>query len=342
MEELQMELTGKNIVYIGGFGGIGVETSKLLVKNGVANLMILNKTWNESAYNEIYLVDTNSVCQFMAFDVTAGLAETRSIFAKIVEKLGHIDVLINGVGICEERDFDLIISTNLMGTINTTLVAYDHMDKSKGGRGGVIVSIASVAALTPFVILPIYSATKGGILTFTRALAALKPKTGITLSTICPGPTETSQWTRMNSSICKEIDFKGYARGRKHTLQSPAECAINIVKAIKTNENGATWMCDLGQLKLVEIKNFWTPPCGKGQCCETAEQRNNTPCGSVERQETKQNQDGKQRDKPNQDQEEGLQNKTTEKVAALPPRKRKYEVSDLGRDMQNMKTSLNS
>lgn len=35
---------------------------------------------------------------------------------------------------------------------------------------------------------------------------------------------------------------------------------MNIIKAIETHANGATWMCDLGQLKLVEIKNFWMPP----------------------------------------------------------------------------------
>lgn len=48
-------------------------------------------------------------------------------------------------------------------------------------------------------------------------------------------------------------------RGRSFPTQKANDCAKNITKAIEAHKNGATWMCDLGQLKLVEIKNFWTP-----------------------------------------------------------------------------------
>ncbi|XP_011182878.2 alcohol dehydrogenase isoform X2 [Zeugodacus cucurbitae] len=259
MEEVVLDLSGKNVVYIGGFGGIGLETCKQLLQKGLANLMILDQAWNESAFKDINVVDTKSVCQFMAFDVTCGLEETRKVFARIVEKFGHIDVLINGAGICDERDYDLIISINFTGTINATLVAYDLMDKSRGGRGGVVVNISSVAALTPFPVLPIYSATKGGILNFTRALAQLEPKTGITLYTICPGLTDTTHWENVHYFLGKDLQLRERSRRIVQT-QPIADCAMNIIKAIETHANGATWMCDLGQLKLVEIKNFWTPP----------------------------------------------------------------------------------
>ncbi|XP_014097417.2 alcohol dehydrogenase isoform X2 [Bactrocera oleae] len=259
MEEVVLDFNGKNIVYIGGFGGIGLDTCKHLVQKGIANLMILDLAWNESAFKEINVVDTKSVCQFMAFDVTSGLEETRTIFTQIVDKFGYIDVLVNGAGICDERDLDLIISINFTGTINATLVAYDLMDKSKGGKGGVVVNISSVAALTPFPSLPIYSATKGGILNFTRALAHLEPKTGITLYTICPGPTDTKHFEHVHCFQGRDLKWKEKTR-RLVKAQSPGDCALNIIKAMEMHANGATWMCDLGQLKLVEIKNFWTPP----------------------------------------------------------------------------------
>ncbi|XP_054745072.1 alcohol dehydrogenase [Anastrepha obliqua] len=258
MEEVLMELTGKNIVYVGGFGGIGLETCKQLLQKGVANLMILGKAWNESAYKELNSVDPQRVCQFIEFDVTCGLERTRTVFAQIAEKFGNIDMLINGASISDEKDYNLIIATNFTGTINATLVAYDLMDKSRGGKGGVVVNISSVAALTPFHVLPIYSATKGGILNFTRALAHLEPKTGITLYTICPGITDTKHWDNVH---CFQGKYLGLKERSRHAFpsQSTLDCATNIIKAIQAHKNGSTWMCDLGQLKMVEIKNFWFP-----------------------------------------------------------------------------------
>nr|XP_014097419.1 alcohol dehydrogenase isoform X1 [Bactrocera oleae] len=260
MEEGKMDLNGKNIIYIGGFGGIGLETCKELAQKGVANLMILYKTWNESAFKELNSVDLRCVCQFTQFDITCGLEKTRLLFKQIAEKFENIDVLINGAGICDERDFDSIIAVNFTGTINATLVAYDLMDKCRGGKGGVVVNISSVAALTPFPVLPIYSATKGGILNFTRALAQLEPKSGITLYSICPGITNTKHWDDVHHFQGRELCFKEKMRSRPFPTQTPSDCAKNIIKAMEAHKNGVTWMCDLGQLKLVEIKNFWTPP----------------------------------------------------------------------------------
>ncbi|XP_017493498.1 PREDICTED: alcohol dehydrogenase-like isoform X2 [Rhagoletis zephyria] len=259
VEENTFNLYAKNVVYIGGFGGIGVETCKQLLQKGVANLMILDKTWNESAHKELNAVDTQRVFQFMEFDITCGLDKTRQVFARIMEKFGYIDVLINGAGICDEQDYDLIIAVNFTGTINATLVAYDLMDRSRDGQGGVVVNISSVAALTPFPVLPIYSGTKGGVLSFTRALSHLEPKTGITLYTICPGITDTKHWDNVNYFQRKSLHLKERSRGKTFPSQTPVDCATNIVKIIEANQNGSTWMCDMGQRKMVEIKNFWCP-----------------------------------------------------------------------------------
>ncbi|XP_049317411.1 alcohol dehydrogenase [Bactrocera dorsalis] len=358
MDEVGFDLNGKNVIYIGGFGGIGLNTCKQLVQKGVANLMILDQVWNESAFNEINVVDTKHVCQFMAFDVTCGLEETRAIFTRIVEKFGHIDVLINGAGIADERDFDLIIATNFTATINATLVAYDLMDKSKGGKGGVVLNIASVAALTPFPSLPIYSATKGGILNFTRALALLEPKTGIKLYTICPGPTSTKHFEDVHCFLGKNLIVSERLR-RLVKPQLPADCAMNIVKAMETNANGATWLCDMGQLKLVEIKNFWTPPHKRNK--EAEQKKGSEPNKEAEQnKETERTKELEQNEKTSQTAETVQKGETSQKEASaeqakatvrnpteqvtaekktdetMPLRKRRYLICDLGRDMQNI------
>lgn len=63
------------------------------------------------------------------------------------------------------------------GVIHSTLIALDYMDKSKGGQGGLIVNISSVAGLEPSGMFAVYSAAKCGLTAFTRALAVNYQKT---------------------------------------------------------------------------------------------------------------------------------------------------------------------
>lgn len=58
-----------------------------------------------------------------------------------------------------------------LGVINSTLTALEYMDKSKGGKGGLIVNISSVAGLQPTPLMAIYSAAKTGVTTFTRGMS---------------------------------------------------------------------------------------------------------------------------------------------------------------------------
>lgn len=110
------------------------------------------------------------------------------------ERFGHFDVVVNGSGLMNDRLVELTIQINLvstkklgsslnnfinliylhfqkLGVINSTLTALEYMDKAKGGKGGLIVNISSVAGLQPTAIMAIYSAAKTGVTTFTRAMA---------------------------------------------------------------------------------------------------------------------------------------------------------------------------
>lgn len=58
-----------------------------------------------------------------------------------------------------------------LGLINSSLLALEHMDQTKGGRGGLVVNISSVAGLQPTPLMAIYSAAKHGVTAFTRGLA---------------------------------------------------------------------------------------------------------------------------------------------------------------------------
>lgn len=92
-------------------------------------------------------------------------------FEEVITQMEYIDVLINGATLCKESDIDATIAVNLTGLINTTTTVLPYMDKSKEGRGGLIVNIASVTGLDPSPVFCVYSAAKFGVIGFTRSLA---------------------------------------------------------------------------------------------------------------------------------------------------------------------------
>jgi 2-hydroxycyclohexanecarboxyl-CoA dehydrogenase len=113
-----------------------------------------------------------------------------------MQTFGKIDILINNAGWDKFGPFventpefwDAIISLNLMGQVYCTRAVLDHMIERKTG---VIVNIASDAGKVGFRGEVIYSAAKGGVIAFTKALAKEVGEHGVRLNSVAPGPIET-------------------------------------------------------------------------------------------------------------------------------------------------------
>jgi 2-hydroxycyclohexanecarboxyl-CoA dehydrogenase len=124
-------------------------------------------------------------------------AAVRSAFQRVVDELGEIDVLVNNAGIdviepfvkSTEDTWDKIIAVNLKGTIACCRAVLDSMMERKSGK---IINIASDAARVGSSGEAVYSATKGGIMSFTKTLAREMARNSITVNCVCPGPTETA------------------------------------------------------------------------------------------------------------------------------------------------------
>jgi 2-hydroxycyclohexanecarboxyl-CoA dehydrogenase len=112
-------------------------------------------------------------------------------------ELGPVDVLVNNAAIdvigrfvdSDPGTWDRIIAVNLRGTIAMTRAVLDGMIERGGGR---IVHIASDAGRVGSSGEVVYSATKGGIIAFGKALAREVARHGITVNSVCPGPTDTA------------------------------------------------------------------------------------------------------------------------------------------------------
>lgn len=111
--------------------------------------------------------------------------------------LGPVNLLVNNAAVdvigrfvdSDPATWDRIIAVNLRGTIAVTRAVLDGMIEHGGGR---VVLIASDAGRVGSSGEVVYSATKGGVIAFGKALAREVARHGITVNSVCPGPTDTA------------------------------------------------------------------------------------------------------------------------------------------------------
>jgi NAD(P)-dependent dehydrogenase (short-subunit alcohol dehydrogenase family) len=124
-----------------------------------------------------------------------------AMVAATVDRFGAIDVLVNNAAAPQGADradimdipleaWDLVIGVNLRGTYLMCRAAVPHMRRQRYGR---IVNISSMAGLTAAPFSTAYSASKAGVIGFTRALAMDVAPWGITVNAVCPGLVATSR-----------------------------------------------------------------------------------------------------------------------------------------------------
>jgi len=121
-----------------------------------------------------------------------------NVFARAaIETFGRIDVLVANAGMrvfgtildSTEEDWDRILAVNLKGVSFSCKAVLPTMIRQKSG---VIVLIGSTTAMTGRTSMPLYDATKFGVLSLNRSLAATYGKFGIRINTICPSKTMTN------------------------------------------------------------------------------------------------------------------------------------------------------
>jgi NAD(P)-dependent dehydrogenase (short-subunit alcohol dehydrogenase family) len=127
----------------------------------------------------------------VAGDVSqAAVAE--SAVRTVVSELGRLDVLVNNAGVVRygelprfpEEDWDYVLDINLKGMYHTSRFAIPEFRKL---GGGAIVNVASVQAYWSHQGAVAYSASKGGVVAFTRALALDHAREGIRVNAVAPG-----------------------------------------------------------------------------------------------------------------------------------------------------------
>lgn len=190
-----MEFDGKVALVTGAGQGIGRATSLALAREG-ADVVCndLNFDWAENTAMEVRTIGPRA----MAIQANVAVeGEVIAMVAKVVEEWGGIDILVNNAGTgrpmmvedMDKTEWDRILDINLGGVFNCSRAVIPTM-KIRGG--GKIINIASLAGKTmSYLGGANYTASKAGVLGFTRHLAFELGPYRINVNAICPGVTMT-------------------------------------------------------------------------------------------------------------------------------------------------------
>ena len=180
-----MRLEGRIALVTGGASGIGAATARRLAAEG-AHVAVadVNEAGARSVASEI---DGTAI----RMDVT----DVESVRAGVAQ-VGDVDVLVNNAGTdrfsffvnTDPELWDFVLAVNLRGTIAVTHAVLDGMQKR--GRGA-IVNVASEAGRVGSQGSVVYSAAKGGVIAFTRAVARESSRFGVRVNAVAPGPIDT-------------------------------------------------------------------------------------------------------------------------------------------------------
>ena len=186
-------LEGKVAIVTGGGQGIGRALSLRLAEEGAKVAIFDLKP--EAGAETAELAGAGATVKTYALDVGDADAVNDAV-AKVEAELGPIWALVNNAGWDQPAPFlstdkslwDKIIRINLYGPLNTHKAVAPLMVERRAGR---IINIASDAARVGTSNEAVYSACKGGLISFTKSVARELASKGVLLNVVCPGPTNT-------------------------------------------------------------------------------------------------------------------------------------------------------
>jgi NAD(P)-dependent dehydrogenase (short-subunit alcohol dehydrogenase family) len=186
------DFSGKIVLVTGGGNGIGAASCRGFAKGG-ARVAVIDR---DAAAAQSIAAEIGGGATGHALDIADGAAFA-ALAAEIAAQAGGIDILVNSAGTITRQtiavmpvaDWDRVIAVNLRGPFNGVQAVIPHM-KARGG--GAVVNIASVAGRRiSFGGGANYSASKAGLLGFTRHAAYELAPDRIRVNAVCPGPTAT-------------------------------------------------------------------------------------------------------------------------------------------------------
>jgi 3-oxoacyl-[acyl-carrier protein] reductase len=230
-----MKLKGRVALVTGSGSGIGLEIAVAMAREGAT--VIINDLTEASIKSGVERIREFDVpCSGVKCDVSSS-TEVKKMFNTILAEFKTLDILVNNAGITindekvnlnykklteqllttgqgtislgatrslTDSDWDKMLKVHLYGTFHCTREALNIMEDKGYGK---IINIASVCGMAGGVGAPAYSAAKGGIIAFTKAVAAEVIRVGVYVNAIAPGYIDTQFLNTMSPEALASVLF---------------------------------------------------------------------------------------------------------------------------------------
>ena len=225
---MNIDLTGKCALVTGGARGIGKCIANACADHGAdIGIVDIDEEGGVGTVAEIRSRDRNAV--YYPCDVTAP-DEVKQVVGAIQKDLGGLHILVNNAGITRDtlllrmrdEEWSQVLDVNLKGAFHFTRAAAKYLMKVDDGR---IINIASVVGITGNAGQANYAASKGGLISFTKAVAKELAPRGVTVNAVAPGFIETKMTAGLDEKA-KEFLLKAIPIGR---YGRPEEVANGVV-----------------------------------------------------------------------------------------------------------------
>jgi acetoacetyl-CoA reductase/3-oxoacyl-[acyl-carrier protein] reductase len=244
-------LAGKTALVTGASRGIGRAIAIALAKEGAAVAVNYRVSEMEArrVVEEISALGVRTM--LVPANVSLG-AETRAMVEQVVKAWGRIDVMVNSAGITRDKslrkmtdeDWFEVINTNLNSVYYGVMAVMPHMIEQKFGR---IINISSFVGQAGNFGQANYSASKGGIIAFTKTAAIELAKYNITVNSLAPGFTLTDMLAKVPENVQEQIKSR-IPMGRFGMPEEIAKAVLflaadaDYVTGQQINVNGGVYM----------------------------------------------------------------------------------------------------
>lgn len=228
-----MSMINETVLITGATSGIGYELGKLFAKDRASMVLVSRSDERLRAVSKEFLIYGATKVYTINKDLSYPGAASE-VYNETQRGGMDVSVLVNDAGVGELGLFseteldkeDMIINLNIVSVVHLTKYYLRHMLEKNSGR---IMNVASIASYQPTPRLAVYSASKAFVLSFTDSLIYETKDTGVTVTALIPGPTDTDFFRKAHMENTKaaidnpqdpaevaEAGYKGLLRGTHH------------------------------------------------------------------------------------------------------------------------------
>jgi len=186
-----MEFKEKRVIITGGTKGLGKAIALSFAREGAWVGINYSSDDKSASSTEAELKRLTTKFILLKADVSSG-SSVRKMINNVLDQWEYVDILVNNAGVIrdkllmflDEKDWDRVLEVNLKGTYLCSRAIIKTMIARRFGR---IINITSPSAITGRAGQTNYSASKGGIISFTKSLSKEMARLGITVNAVCPG-----------------------------------------------------------------------------------------------------------------------------------------------------------